>query len=546
MTVLQQAEYDKNTYYARPGESESAYRDRSNSMYSTPTPAPAPPPAPDYHPRYTANEQAASDYLSGGSFQAPESVEDIQAKKTQAAQGQIDNLNQHYNDLLGEQRTINEGRLRGTNSVSTLTGLAGSTEAVSANNQTTQLNQRDNQKIQNERAVAIDDIFSSIRTSAVEEAKQSRLEARQSAEDTLKQRADRQTEATTHLTNLSKSGVTADGLKTSDPKSYDYLARQAGGETQLKAIMTLNRPQETVLDKRLENGKYIIAYQNPLDGKVRMETVDLGLPANYTKTVDAGDRILAIPDNWNGDTSQLKSIHKGLTPEQTADHAGGPPVTGPYAGVVQTILGSGKFTKDQAKAIANSINNGEDPATVIKNQAKNIMGQTEATSLTKYESAKSSLQDVQKSLADYYAAGGKTDVFSGNYEKVINKLGTLNDPALVDLATQIQANLQIYRNAVSGTAYSAQEGTDIATIFPGINKTEGLNTAILKGRMKAFDSTIDGTYKATIGSAYDKLKAAEAPAATSKTLVKDGQSFDASALTPEEYKQAIADGYIAQ
>ncbi len=38
-----------------------------------------------------------------------------------------------------------------------------------------------------------------------------------------------------------------------------------------------------------------------------------------------------------------------------------------------------------------------------------------------------------------------------------------------------------------------------------------------------------------------------APGATgSKVLSKDGQSFDATDLTPEEYQQAIQDGYVAQ
>lgn len=179
-----------------------------------------------------------------------------------------------------------------------------------------------------------------------------------------------------------------------------------------------------------------------------------------------------------------------------------------YASALNTILGSGKFTKDQSKAVVNAINNGEDPFTVVKNQAKTLLGQTGDTKLTAYEVAKEQLVAVRDSLTRYYALGGKTNIFSGNYENVINKLGTVNDPKLVEIATEIAASLQIYRNAVSGTAYSVQEGVDIAKIFPGINKTEGLNTAILNGRMKAFDSTIDSTYGTVLGKSYDELKKA--------------------------------------
>lgn len=192
-----------------------------------------------------------------------------------------------------------------------------------------------------------------------------------------------------------------------------------------------------------------------------------------------------------------------------------------YAGVINTILGSGKFTKDQTTSVKNAINNGEDPLTVIKNQAKNILGQTEGTKITNFEVAKSAMTDLQNNLAQFYANGGETSLLSGNFEKVINKLGEVSDPKLVDLATQIQAQLQIYRNAVSGTAYSVQEGKDIASVFPGINKSQGLNEAIISGRMKAFDSVIDGSYRTALGSAYDKLKNVSTQKNTPKGTMSD-------------------------
>ncbi len=43
-----------------------------------------------------------------------------------------------------------------------------------------------------------------------------------------------------------------------------------------------------------------------------------------------------------------------------------------YSGALSVILGSGKFTKDQKNSIVSSVNNGEDPVAVIKNQAKQI------------------------------------------------------------------------------------------------------------------------------------------------------------------------------
>lgn len=194
------------------------------------------------------------------------------------------------------------------------------------------------------------------------------------------------------------------------------------------------------------------------------------------------------------------------------------PQASQYSGALSVILGSTKFTKEQKAAVVNAVNNGSDPVAVIKNQAKDIMGQTEATKVTGYETAKTQLTDIQAALKEFYANGGKTSYFTGNYEKVINRLGQIDNPKLVDLGVQIQSALQIYRNAVSGTAYSVQEGADIASIFPGINNTEGLNMARLKGRLTAFDSTIDGAYRTALGSSYDDIKKTNSPSSPSSSF----------------------------
>lgn len=519
------------------------------AQFSSSSPAATP------SPTDTTSPSASTDYYSRTGYTdtplaapTPQTEEAIQAKKSAAAQGEINSLNDYYASLVKEQATINDKNDRSTAAISTLTGLAGSSEADVAQQKTTQQGQQATDKIKAEQQATIQQLLGKIRSDAATEARQQRLDYNDTVTGnianraaTAKMQADQLAAAGEHIKNLTATGVTPEGLKTTDPASYDYLLKQYGGDAQaLKGAFLLNTPQDQILDKRVEGGKYIVARQNPLNGKVTLDSIDLGLPPSYTKTIDAGNRILAVPDNWDGDPSKLISINKGLTPDQAGQNAGGGgAVAGPYAGLVSTILGSGKFTKPQAAAVTNAINSGEDPVTVIKNQAKNIMGQTEASNVTKYETAQSSLADIQKNLADFYANGGKTGIFSGNYEKVINKLGTLNDPKLVDLATQIQANLQIYRNAVSGTAYSTQEGADIASIFPGINKSSGLNAAILNGRMKAFDSTIDGTYRSALGSAYDKLKTVGtgAPAAQPSQITYQGKLYNVDAkgdMTPAQ------------
>lgn len=177
-----------------------------------------------------------------------------------------------------------------------------------------------------------------------------------------------------------------------------------------------------------------------------------------------------------------------------------------YAGAVNVVLGSDKLTKEQKNDFVKSVNSGSDPVVVIKNKAKDIMGQTEATDLGKLEAQKSATLALQNSLDKYYAAGGKTNIFKGNMESVINKLGEVEDPKLVELATETSFQLQQYKKAITGTAAGVQEAKDISAVFPGINKSSGLNKAITTGKINALDGQIDGTYRNTLGSTYDKLK----------------------------------------
>jgi len=239
--------------------------------------------------------------------------------------------------------------------------------------------------------------------------------------------------------------------------------------------------------------------------------IEQGAPASVISAISSAtneEEAISAAGTYGGDLKRKMEIAK-LNADIKA--SGIPAITNQdaskYSQALSVILGSGSFTKDQKASLVNAVNSGQDPFSVIKNQAKNIMGQTNATKLDNYETAKAQVEDISSLLSDFYAKGGDTGIFKGNLEKTVNRLGQVNDPELVEIATNIAGALQIYRNAVSGTAYSVQEGQDIASIFPGINKSQGLNEAIIKARLNAFDTTIDAQYRNTLGRAYDELKA---------------------------------------
>jgi hypothetical protein len=248
-----------------------------------------------------------------------------------------------------------------------------------------------------------------------------------------------------------------------------------------------------------------------------MSAVQQGAPASVIQAINKGqtvDEIIQGAGQYAGDIlerqkrlleiQKLNTEIKNLNVGQITN-----PDASKYGDALGIILGSNKLTKDQKQSVISAVNNGQDPFTVIKNQAKDIMGQTNATKVANYEVARDTLNDIGNQLSQFYALGGQTSLIKGNFENVVNNLGKVKDPKLVVLATQIQGNLQVYRNAISGTAYSEQEGKDIASIFPGINKSETLNTAILTGRSLLFDAVIDSSYRTVLGSSYDDLKKAE-------------------------------------
>lgn len=248
------------------------------------------------------------------SYEPSSARRDLQKSMIQDAQGELSALDDYYTSRIADQQKINQKNDRNTASISTLTGLAGSTEANVAQQKTTAEGQKAVDSIRAEKALEVATLLGNIRRSALTEAREQRREARLDEQARIEARSARQQEAVDYLTRLSAGGVTANGLRDEDPESYQYLVNQFGSEDAVRGAFVLNTPQDQILDKRIEGGKYVIARQNPLTGEIKIETVDLGLPVGYTKTLDAGDRIVAVPDNWDGDPGKLRTINKGISP----------------------------------------------------------------------------------------------------------------------------------------------------------------------------------------------------------------------------------------
>lgn len=173
------------------------------------------------------------------------------------------------------------------------------------------------------------------------------------------------------------------------------------------------------------------------------------------------------------------------------------------------ILGSTKMTKDQKTSFLSSLPN--DPVVakqVILNKARTeLLSGNNQTDIENREQALKAMTTLDTKLKQYYANGGKSNLFKGSYEDVAFKLGTVSDPKLRSIAADISTALQAYRNSVSGTAFSVQEGREMASVFPSIKNGKILNDVLIKSRVNSLQNDIDSLYSSALGSdVYNQLK----------------------------------------
>jgi hypothetical protein len=248
-------------------------------------------------------------------FKPPETREQITERKRQEAQGLIDSLNKTYDDQVAEKRKVGDERLSIDNAASVLSGLMGSTEAGTNRKATLDANDKEIQAVNNKRALDLSTVYHSISSEAETEAREQLADATRSAEAVIARRTASQTKAIDSLKQMASGGlVDFDAFKNS-PKNkgvYDYALQSVGGsEDALRAMFMLNRPKDQIVGAPTRIGnKYVQAYQNPITGKVAYEQIDLpvDLPTEYTKFQQLGDNLVAIPDNWDGDTTKLKTV----------------------------------------------------------------------------------------------------------------------------------------------------------------------------------------------------------------------------------------------
>ena len=393
---------------------------------------------------------------------------DAYAEEERVAQDQINSINQYADKQLESLQPRQQERFDENRSVNVLSGLAGSSEANRTTEKVSSTNKREDDLVRAEAESRVQAVLGNISTKAVARASENRAQFSLDADMDEKTRTAEIEESVANAVLLSQSGVSSDALKTQDPEGYAYLAESMGGEAYLKATFTLNRPQESIIDKKLENGKYIIAYQNPIDGSTRVETLDLGLPPQYTKTIDAGNRILAIPDDWDGDPANLRTINKGLTPSQASQGTTpGSDPSGAYTSDLDAIVGAtistigSKFGQETFRTQMARARNDADRISLV---AAQVLKGAPAAVKTDFTNQTVGMRELDKAIA-LLDSGTKTGVLESGAQYLFNVAGQDYDPELAAINQSIIAAIQPYRNSVTGAAWGTQEDGEYQQLF---------------------------------------------------------------------------------
>jgi len=171
------------------------------------------------------------------------------------------------------------------------------------------------------------------------------------------------------------------------------------------------------------------------------------------------------------------------------------------------IVASSSMTEKQENSFLSGLKTSKNPMPIILNKAKSLLPTAEAkNNLLNSETTLKTFWNLNNLLTSYHKNGGDTDLLSGSFEEVTRKLGNTTNPKLIPIATSIEQTIQTYRKAISGTAYSDQEGRDITSIFPNVKNSKEVNDAIIAQRIQDVKNVIGDTYSLVLGDeAYKQV-----------------------------------------
>ena len=139
-------------------------------------------------------------------------------------------------------------------------------------------------------------------------------------------------------------------------------------------------------------------------------------------------------------------------------------------------------------------------------EAVNTLGTGEASRVRGEQRAIELFDEIGVDLKEFEKKGGKTGIFSGKTEGLLERVGRTKDPELAKIANKIAIGIQRYRRSISGAAFTESEAKEYKAVFASIDNVSELNTAKLESAREVLSGDVSFVLSERIGSrAYEEI-----------------------------------------
>lgn len=272
------------------------------------------------------------------------------------------------------------------------------------------------------------------------------------------------------LKELGKAGVDIQTVKEQDPQLYERMMQASGmSDVEMEAVLNNAKPAPERIDYQYKvAGNKLIAYGvDPVTGTLKSLEQTVDLPENYSITTMPDGTVLALPDNWNGDTSLIKTVGNYAKPVVAGGGGGGSGNTAQYASDMDAVIGNvlatipTKFGQEQFQAQIKRARNDGDKLNIVAGQ---VLKAQPAEVRRDFANQSVGLSEIDKAI-NLIDSGVQTGVINNGAQYVYNVFGKDFDPKLAEINQHLVAAIQPYRNSVTGAAWGQQETDEYNQLF---------------------------------------------------------------------------------
>lgn len=248
-----------------------------------------------------------------------------------------------------------------------------------------------------------------------------------------------------------------------------------------------------IFQARKESSTRVTSHKNLPD--TPQEQTETG--STIDRSLDLDDRVLLLDENGN----TIRVIDKSTNSDVLVDDASGQSAE---SGVNETVrsnpaLSSAvsalmvRLPKAQGEILDSEINrlmennDFEGAKELLRVSSLSVVPTSQQDRVIGRAEAIEALDRVTELLTEYESSGGETGFFTGNVEKLAQKIGKTTDPQLARIQESIRLALVDYRRAVSGAAFTESEKKEYEVLFPSIGKVKEFNESIISELLGTFE-----------------------------------------------------------